>query len=147
MIETISAGDQTLALIISGNYYKKGIEFFTPGDWSQQLAAMQHPAGHVIKPHVHNPVPREVHYTQEVLVIKSGKLRVDFYDEQRHYLESRILESGDVIVLATGGHGFEILEDVEMLEIKQGPYAGEMDKTRFEGISAAQADVRNNNRG
>lgn len=143
MVETILNGEQILALIVSGNNYKHGIEFFTPPEWSQQLAAMKHSAGHIIQPHVHNPVPREVHYTQEVLVIKSGKLRVDFYDDNREYLESRILDQGDVIVLAGGGHGFEVLEDLEMLEIKQGPHAGEKDKTRFTGITAQQTVLRN----
>jgi len=95
---------------------------------------MRHPAGKEIPPHVHNPVTREVTFTQEVLFIKSGKLRVDFYDDDRIYLESRILEAGDTILLATGGHGFEVLEEVEMIEVKQGPYAGEQDKTRFEAV-------------
>jgi len=68
-----------------------------------------------------------------VLWIKKGKLRVDFYSESQKYLESRMLEAGDVILLAQGGHGFEVIEAVEMFEVKQGPYAGEEDKTRFEG--------------
>ena len=92
---------------------------------------MKHPAGKLIDPHVHNPVPREVHYTQEVLFIKRGKVRVDFYSNEQVYIESRTLETGDTILLATGGHGFEMLEETEMIEVKQGPYAGEEDKTRF----------------
>ena len=80
---------------------------------------------------MHNPVPREVQYTQEVLLLKRGRLQVDFYDDRQTYLESRILEAGDVILLATGGHGFEVLEEIEMIEVKQGPYAGDKDKTRF----------------
>jgi hypothetical protein len=95
---------------------------------------MRHPAGKEIEPHVHNPVPREVQYTQEVLFIKSGRLRVDFYDDDCNYLQSRFLEAGDTILLATGGHGFEVLEEVEMIEVKQGPYAGDQDKTRFEAV-------------
>ncbi len=66
------------------------------------------------------------------LYIKTGKVRVDFYDDNQHYLESRIVEKGDVILLAAGGHGFEMLEDSEMIEVKQGPYCGEEDKVRFE---------------
>jgi mannose-6-phosphate isomerase-like protein (cupin superfamily) len=97
---------------------------------------MHHPAGKQIPPHVHNPVPREVTYTQEVLFIRKGKLRVDFYDDSQVYLESRILEAGDVILLATGGHGFEAMEELEMVEVKQGPYAGDRDKTRFAGVAA-----------
>lgn len=136
MIEKIIHNDKLLAIIIPGNFTKDGIHFFTSNDLSQQLAYMKHPEGKIIEPHVHNPVPREVHYTQEVLFLKRGKLRVDFYDETQNYLYSRILNSGDVILLATGGHGFEVIEEIEMIEVKQGPYAGEEDKTRFAGISA-----------
>lgn len=131
MIENIKHNDELLAIIIYNSFDKPGIHFFTPNELSQQLAYMHHPAGKIIEPHVHNPVPREVHYTQEVLFIKRGKIRVDFYDTAQNYLESRTLSTGDVILLATGGHGFEILEEIEMIEVKQGPYAGEVDKTRF----------------
>ena len=139
MIETITHGDTTLAIILPANYRGDGIQFFTPDEFSQQLAYMNHPDGYVIPPHVHNVVKREVQFTKEVLFIRSGRLRVDFYNESRIYLESRILESGDVILLADGGHGFEMLEDTEIVEVKQGPYAGDADKTRFEGITAVQA--------
>ena len=129
-----------LALIIPHDYHKPGITFCTPPDLSQQLAYMEHPTGHMILPHVHNPVKREVHYTKEVLLLRKGKMRVDFYDDDRQYVESHILVAGDVILLVSGGHGFKVLEDVEMFEVKQGPYAGESDKTRFTGIS--EHDVR-----
>ena len=92
---------------------------------------MNRPQGYVIQPHVHNSVPRQVQFTKEVLFIKSGRVRVDFYDDEKSYLESRILNTGDVILLAFGGHGFEMLEASEIIEVKQGPYAGEADKTRF----------------
>ena len=94
---------------------------------------MRHPAGTKIQAHLHNPVPRQVSYTFEVLFLKRGRMRVDFFDEQQNYLESRILEAGDVILLARGGHGFEALEEVEIIEAKQGPYVGDRDKTRFVG--------------
>jgi hypothetical protein len=136
MIETIRAGEQILAVIVSRDFHEPGIHFFTPNHLSQQLAYMRHPAGKVIDPHVHNPVSRSVNYTQEVLLIKRGKLRVDFYDDSQAYLESRVLHGGDVILLATGGHGFEVLEEIEMIEVKQGPYAGDQDKTRFAGVTA-----------
>ncbi len=131
MIETISHKDQLFAIIISSSFNEPGIHFFTPNHLSQQLAYMKHPSGKLIEPHVHNPVPREVHYTQEVLFIKKGKVRVDFYSDDQVYVDSRTLETGDTILLATGGHGFEMLEETEMIEVKQGPYAGEEDKTRF----------------
>lgn len=125
-------GDDTLAIIIKGNEQDDGIHFFTPDDYSQQLAYMHHPTGKLIQPHVHNIIHREVHYTQEVLVIKRGRLRVDFFSQEKNYLKSYILNAGDIILLSAGGHGFEVLEEVEMYEIKQGPYAGDEDKTRFE---------------
>ena len=131
MIETIKHNDQLFAIIISSRFSEPGIHFFTENQLSQQLAYMKHPAGKLIDPHVHNPVPREVHYTQEVLFIKSGKVKVDFYSDEQEYIESRILETGDTILLATGGHGFEMLEESEMIEVKQGPYKGDEDKTRF----------------
>lgn len=131
MLEEIKNGEQTLAFIIRSSFNKPGISFITPAEFTQQLAYMNHPAGKLIQPHVHNAVLREVVYTNEVLFIKRGKLRVDFYAQTKEYLHSRILEAGDVILLAAGGHGFEVLEEIEMIEIKQGPYAGDADKMRF----------------
>ncbi|MCU1302744.1 MAG: conserved hypothetical cytosolic protein [Candidatus Sulfotelmatobacter sp.] len=141
MVDYIRHNGVLLAVIVAESFSEPGVHFFTPDELSQQLAYMRHPAGKIIPPHVHTPVPRTVEYTQEVLVIKRGKLRVDFYDDERRYLESRILTAGDVILLAVGGHGFEVLEEIEMIEVKQGPYAGEQDKQRFPGISADQIKV------
>jgi len=140
MIEHITHSGELLAIIVRSGFSEPGITFFTPNDLSQQLAYMRHPSGKKIQPHVHNPVPRQVHYTQEVLFIRRGILRVDFYDNGQIYLESRMLRAGDTILLTTGGHGFEMIEEVEMIEVKQGPYAGDSDKTRFDGI--APADVK-----
>jgi len=138
-MEYVYNGDELLAIIIRTHFSTKGVRFFTPDNFSQQLAFMSHSAGKVIDPHIHNPVLREVKYTQEVLIIRSGRLQVDFYDDAHSYLESRILDGGDVILLASGGHGFKVLEDIEMIEVKQGPFAGDQDKTRFSGISQVLA--------
>ena len=131
MIENILHNGQLLAIIIRSTHNEPGITFFTPENFSQQLAFMKHPPGMGISPHVHNPVQREVIATQEVLFMRKGKIRIDIYDGQRNYLESRILGDGDVILLAAGGHGIEVLEDAEIVEVKQGPYTGDRDKTRF----------------
>jgi len=139
--EEIVHDSKVLALILRTEFHAEGIQFFTPSDYSQQLGYMNRPRGYVIPPHVHNPVAREVHFTKEVLFIKSGSVRVDFYDDNQVYLESRILEKGDFVLLAYGGHGFEMLEASEIVEIKQGPYAGEADKTRFAAIDAEQVHI------
>ena len=142
MVQQITSKNRILAIILRSSYSADGISFFTPNDFSQQLAYMSRPAGYQIPPHVHNVVPREVQYTNEVLFIKSGKVRVDFYDESQNYLESKILLAGDVILLAYGGHGFQIIEACEMIEVKQGPYAGEADKTRFVPADADQIIIK-----
>lgn len=140
---TISHNGAIIAIIIPFSYRKNvDIQFFTPDSFSQQLAFMAHGEGKIIEPHVHNHNPREVIYTQEVLFIRRGKLRVDFYSEEREYLESRVLETGDVILLASGGHGFEVLEDLEMVEVKQGPFCGDADKTRFECVCKERIMVK-----
>ena len=141
MIEQVTHNNKLLSLIIRVNYKSDGIEFFTPGNFSQQIGYMNRKRNHVIPPHTHNIVKREVNLTQEVLFIKSGKIRVDYYDQDKKYLESRILYKGDVVLLAGGGHGFEMLEDSEMIEVKQGPYAGDMDKKVFEPVKKDELKV------
>lgn len=142
MIEKIVHSETLFALIVRTKFTSDGIQFFTPDDFSQQLAYMKRPANWRIDPHLHNPITRSVQYTHEVLFIKSGKVRVDFYIDPTSYLESRILYPGDVILLAHGGHGFTMLEETEMIEVKQGPYSGEKDKTRFAGITDAAVNIR-----
>lgn len=138
----IKKNDKLIAIIIRNSYKTEGVEFITSNELSQQVAYMHHPIGKKILPHVHNLIQRSVIITQEVLFIKKGKLRVDFYDDYKDYLESRVLAEGDVILLVSGGHGFEVLEELEMIEVKQGPYAGEQDKTRFEGIFESEIVIR-----
>ena len=140
-VETVSAGGQTLALIVRAAISRPGISFFTPNDFSQQLAYMEHPAGKAIVPHLHKPVQRAVTKTLEVLFLRKGRLRVDFYTDDSAYAESRVLGPGDVILLVAGGHGFEVLEPIEMFEVKQGPYAGDEDKTRIATVAPAQLRV------
>jgi hypothetical protein len=140
-VETVSADGHMLALIVRAAINRPGISFFTPNDFSQQLAYMSHPAGKVIVPHLHKPVQRAVTKTLEVLFVRKGKLRVDFYTDDQAYTESRVLAAGDVILLVAGGHGFEVLEPVEMFEVKQGPYAGDEDKSRIAAVARAQLRV------
>ena len=128
MVEEVKKKEKLLAMIIRSNYQCEGVDFITPNEYSQQVAYMHHPTGKVIDAHVHNLVYRNVVFTQEVLIIKKGILRVDFYDEYEDYLESRDLYAGDIILLVSGGHGFKVIEEVEMVEVKQGPYSGEQDK-------------------
>jgi mannose-6-phosphate isomerase-like protein (cupin superfamily) len=145
-IERIEADGRELALILRVGFRRDGIEFLTSSDDSQQLGYMHRPAGYIIEPHLHLPAPREVSYTKEVLFVRSGRLRADFYDEQRNYLESVLLGAGDVVLLSRGGHGFEMLENSEIVEVKQGPYVGERDKVRFAPVAREHLRVRGDDR-
>lgn len=133
-IEKIFDGDKLLSIIIRDNYHADGITFITPDDYPHQLGYMNREKDYVIAPHIHNKVERIVDFTQETLVVKSGVVRVDFYTDDKKYLESRIIYKGDIILLAAGGHGFKMIQPSEMIEIKQGPYAGVKDKVRFDPI-------------
>ena len=134
-IEYIFEDNKLLAIILRTSFHKEGIDFFTPSDFSQQLGYMNRFKGYKIQPHIHNKVERTIDYTQEVLFIKSGLVRVDFYKTDKTYYKSKLLNTGDVILLSFGGHGFEMLEDSEIIEVKQGPFAGNIDKSRFKFVS------------
>jgi len=143
-VEKVTSGGNTLALIVRSSIDAPGVSFFTPEDFSQQLAYMQHPAGKTIVAHVHRDVHRALTKTLEVLFVRKGRLRVDLYDDNRVYVESRVIGAGDVLLLVSGGHGFETLEPVEMFEVKQGPFAGMEDKVRIEAVAPERVRVVEN---
>ena len=142
MIKNITQGSETLAIIVRHSFTGEGIQFFTPDTFSQQLGYMNRPAGYEIAPHTHNAVPRMIEWTQEVLFIKSGRVRLDIYNQERNYLESHILVTGDFVLLAHGGHGLVMMEQSEIIEVKQGPYAGEADKNRFNKVDDDHITIR-----
>ncbi len=133
--EEIRHSDKLVAIILRANYTPAQTTFFSPPDFSQQLGYIVYEKDGVIKPHLHKEVHRKITLTQEVLFIKKGALIVNFYTTNKEYIASRQLYSGDVIFLCSGGHGFEMLEDTEMIEVKQGPYSGkDNDKELIEGV-------------
>ena len=140
-LENVFEGEKLLAIILRTTFKKEGIDFFTPPDFSQQLGYMNRPKGYKIQPHIHQKIERTIQYTQEVLFIKKGSVRVDFYKNDKTYLNSKLLNQGDVILLSSGGHGFEMLENSEIIEVKQGPFAGNIDKTRFEFVSENELNI------
>lgn len=133
LVETVFIGEVVAAIIVRSSFNPDGIQFVTPDDYSQQLGYMRRPAGYKIQPHIHLQVERKASFTQEVLYVRKGRVRVDFYREDESYVDSREITTGDVILLSTGGHGFEMLEESELIEVKQGPYLD--DKRRFNPAS------------
>ena len=130
-VTTVMHENKIYAILISADFQQEGIEFFTPSNFSQQLGYMNRKKGYQIQPHIHKIVDRHVELTQEVLYIKSGRVRVDFFDEIHIFIKSIEVCAGDILLLSFGGHGFTMLEDSEIIEVKQGPYVGEEDKERF----------------
>ena len=133
MVEKIEWQGRTLALILRDSFDTEGVNFVTPADSPLQLGIIRHPLGFKIKPHVHKDTSRTVTSTQEVLHVQHGRVRVGFYDDGGERVASAVLNSGDTILLIAGGHGFDMLEDCKIVEVKQGPYEGvDNDKKRLE---------------
>ena len=131
-IEHTHAGEQLIAIIISQDYNPSSTEFVTTSDLNLQVGFIKYPAGGVIQTHVHRPLERHIVGTGEVLFVRSGKAEVSLYDDERQLVAQRVLQQGDLLLLVSGGHGFRMLEDTVLLEVKQGPYTGLDEKERFE---------------
>ena len=145
MIEKIEYKKKLLALIVRNKYRnKKGITFFTPSKTTQQFGYMKHIKGHIIKPHKHKKRITKILSTTEVILLLKGSLRVDFYNEIKKYLFSKIINKGDIILLAYGGHGFKVIKDVEMIEVKQGPYSVTKDKVKFDEANEKKIKIKKN---
>lgn len=133
-LEYLYHDGELYCLVLRNDYNGDSISFFTPQTFSQQLGYLPHKKGNIIKPHRHVISKREVLHTQEVLFIKKGKVKINFYDLSHAHVGSETVSIGDLVLLCGGGHGFEMLEESIMIEVKQGPYTGEDDKVRFDGV-------------
>jgi hypothetical protein len=143
MIEKITHKKKLFALIVRSKFRKKkGINFFTENNATQQFGYMKHKKDYVIKPHKHNQRLTKILTTTEVIILFKGILRVDFYDNKEKYLFSKKIFGNDIVMLANGGHGFKVLKDVEMLEVKQGPYSLSKDKIKFDKVDEKKVRIK-----
>ena len=143
MIEKIFNKKKMYALIVRNSYKKKkGVSFFTDDKATQQFGYMNHKKGYDILPHRHNKRFSKIELTTEVIIILDGILRVDFYSNKEKYLFSKKLYKDDLIMLSNGGHGFKVLKDVKMIEVKQGPYSLSMDKVKFEKVDEKKIKIK-----
>ncbi|MDP8230521.1 MAG: hypothetical protein P9L93_05405 [Candidatus Gorgyraea atricola] len=131
MRERIEYNGELLAIIIKEDYMPAKTEFITPDTFKQQVGFVVYDKDNEIQPHIHREMPRSLKGTSEVLILKKGHVRVDFYSQKKQYTESRELMPGDVLILVSGGHGFHFHEYSVFLEVKQGPYIGPQEKERF----------------
>ena len=130
-VEWIKHESQVLGIIISSEYNSAVSEFITPDSYTQQVGFIVYPKGETIVPHIHRDLERNIIGTSEVLFMRKGLCWVDFFLIDKSLFCSKQLKEGDVLILVSGGHGFRMVEDTTLLEIKQGPYVGELDKDRF----------------
>jgi hypothetical protein len=131
-IEWIRDGDQILSVVIRRSTSPQETTFITPNEFIQQAGFVVYAAGGKIASHTHKPLKRAIAGTPETLFVRKGKLIARFYNDAHELKGETVVEAGDVLMLVQGGHGFTILEDAILLEIKQGPYTGLVEKERFE---------------
>lgn len=124
--------NKCIAIFTDFSDLEDGIKFITEDEDILQLGAMSRPKDYKIIPHKHNKVKRESLGTNEVLFLKFGKVKVNFYDKQDIFLESYVMKPGEWVILKDDGHGFEMLEKSFLIEVKNGPYVGIDDKVRFD---------------
>ena len=131
--EVIEANGKRLAIYLPSSSWEKGLTFLTEDEDFIQAGVWEYDKGVKLQPHIHNEVKREISRTQEVIFVKSGKLRAHIYTEDEKLVKTFELSLGDVLILLSGGHGYEILESgTQVLEIKNGPYPGpEVDRRRI----------------
>lgn len=130
-IEHVTWHGQFIATILRHDFRPRKTTFVTPDAYYQQTGLVVYPAGGVIKRHVHLPLQRHLVGTPEAILVREGTVEVDLYALDREPLGTWVLEKGDLIILAGGGHGFRCLEDTILLEVKQGPYTGLKEKELF----------------
>ena len=130
-VEFYGGEDNPSAIVIRSDSIVEGIKFFSPSSYSQQIGLMTRPAGYKVPAHKHNLVERTIHSTQEVLFLRSGICNVSLFNDENEIVHVIKLMQGDVILLAHGGHEINMENECQILEVKQGPYAGDNDKTRL----------------
>ncbi len=127
-IEIIRSGALQLAIILRADTAEAGTRFYTQTDAPLQLGTIRRPAGHTIAAHSHNLGVRTITETHEMIHVQSGTLRVNLFSGSEQ-VAARDLGRGDTILLTGGAHGFEFVTECQLIEIKQGPYLGDQDKT------------------
>lgn len=130
-LNLIEKDGEIYAIVLRKEYSAPGANFFTPGEFSQQLGMLIHPKDKIVKRHRHKLVKREIFRTQEVLVLLKGRIRVELFDDAGAPLRVVLMKPGDAILLARGGHKVKVLDNAKIIEVKQGPYAGFDDKEFF----------------
>ena len=123
MIELVKNEEIVYCIIIRSNYNNDGYNFFTEDSASMQIGSLIFKKGKIIEPHYHRKIDRISKKCAETIFVKKGRVKVNFYNPKNfNFLEYRILDPNDVMLIQDGAHGFEVIDDLEMIEVKLGPY-------------------------
>ncbi|MEO8581499.1 MAG: hypothetical protein ABI425_02850 [Patescibacteria group bacterium] len=124
MIEHIIFLEEKIATIVRGTHTVENLEFFTDDTNPLQVGMHSKKAGTNLTPHIHLSKTKVITEIQEVLYLIKGKVKVTFYTIEGDIIDEKTLNTGDIAILMKLGHGFEVIEDSLILEVKQGPYPG-----------------------
>jgi hypothetical protein len=123
-VETVEHNGTKYAEIIWADTQVKETKFFSPADSSFQFGLLAHEAGFIEPPHYHKPISRVIDDLQQMFVVQRGVVAVEFFDEDRKLFREVVLRAGDGIVLIHGTHAVRVIEDMQCISVKQGPFLG-----------------------
>lgn len=133
MIEVIEHQGVRYAEVLRAGATVQSTRFFSPPQSSLQFGLLAHGAGFVEPAHVHHPVKREIGDLQQMFVVQKGVVAVDFFEADGRKIAEVTLKAGDGILLVDGAHSVRVLEDMQCISVKQGPFLGaEKDKKEIQ---------------
>lgn len=124
-LEIVEYGGIKYAEIIWADAKVEKTTFYSPAESSFQFGLLAHGAGFTEPPHYHKPVPRTIHDLQQMFVVQRGVVVVELYSDEGALLREIEMNAGDAIVLIHGVHAIRVIEDMQCISVKQGPYLGE----------------------
>jgi hypothetical protein len=135
-IESIKQNDVCYAEIIRADAHVEKTTFFSPPDSSFQFGLLAHEAGFFEPAHYHRPFKREISDVQQMFVVQCGVVAVQLYTDNGEMFREVVLKVGDAIVLIHGVHSLRVIEDMQCISVKQGPFLG----TEFDKIIVAKGE-------
>jgi len=131
---------ELIALLIPKEFKPEGYNFLTPEDLNLQVGVNAYGAHGKVEAHRHNPVVRTTQGTMETLLLRTGQMSLQLYDNENQPLECVEMKAGDFVLLVSGGHGITFFEPCDLLEVKQGPFVPrELDKAMIHAGAGARA--------
>ncbi len=130
-MEIFDKDKNLIAIVHKDKDFKDGKAFYTDNEKDFQFGTFNLDKGEIIENHIHNSQKREIYSTSEAIVVLSGMLKIDLFDNEKNFIDSVIITKNDSILIFDGGHGIQVQEQSKFIEFKQGPYIQDLDKKHF----------------